>query len=271
MSKFALPQEVVNDVKDAMKDASGVKLPFPAPTMWWMNGNTAFKNEPAIVDARRFGGFGISKEEIDELGIQPAPSWQLHDLTNAKGEAYQAYLCRTAWVAPIARRFAWFENEGKWRTSLNILAMLYIKNQASEMKQYGAVVLSAKSYTGTDLDAAFKKFAAQTSSLRDGTPAQFFIHGIGTFGKEPQFRDAKGKGGQSSSITPPQLAIPSTGYNDEYMEKHFVGQQVAAEMAKLGKDAREWLDEWNKRNKKNDVVAEPESAPLLDDAPFGYE
>ena len=89
MTRFAVPQEVQEQLKDTMKDNSGVKLPFAAPTMWWMNGKAAFKNEASITDARRFGGWGVSKEEIDELGIQPAPSWVLTDLTNAKCDSYR--------------------------------------------------------------------------------------------------------------------------------------------------------------------------------------
>lgn len=254
MSKFALPQEVTETVKDSMKDNSGIKLPFAAPIMWWMNGKTVLKNEAEIKDARRFGGWGVSKEDIDEQGIEPAQSWKLTDLTNAKGDSYQAYICRAAWVAPIARRFAWFENEGKWRTSINILAYLFLRNAQGEFAEYGAVVLSAKSYTGKDLEATFKKFAAMTNNLRDNTPPQFFLHGIGTFGDVPQFQDAKGKGGESSSITPPQLAIPQNGFTPELMEKYFVGQEVAAKMAQLAKDAQEWLDDWNKRGKKQQEV-----------------
>jgi len=265
MSKYELPQDVTETIKDSMKDSSGVKLPFAAPTMWWLNGKTVLKNETEIKDARRFGGWGISKEDIDELGIQPAASWKLTELTNAKGESYQAYICRTAWVAPIARRFAWFENEGKWRTSLNVLAYLFLRNANGDFLEYGPVVLSAKSYTGKDLEATFKKFTAMTADLREGTSPQFFMHGIGTFGDAPIFQDAKGKGGESSSITPPQLNVPQNGFNADGIDKFFVGPEVASKMAKYAKDAQEWLDDWNKRGKKE--VAAPLTQESADEYP----
>lgn len=270
MSKFPVPQDVQDQLKDTMKDNSGVKLPFAAPTMWWMNGKAAFKNEAAITDARRFGGWGISKEEIDELGIKPAPSWTLTDLTNAKGDSYQAYICRTAWVAPIARRFAWFENEGKWRTSLNVLCSLMLRNKEGEFLPYGPVVLSAKSFTGSALDATFKKFTSQTAAFRDGAAPQFFLHGIGTFGDAPIFQDAKGKGGSSSTITPPQLFIPKDGFTAENIEKYFVPQQNILDMGKFAKDAKEWIDDWQKRGKKTeDAVSSAEvSEPEYEDNPF---
>ena len=265
MSKFSVPQEASDELKDGMKDNSGVKLPFAAPTMWWLNGKAAFKNEAVITDARRFGGWGISKEEVDELGVQPAPSWTLQDLTNAKGDTYQAYICRTAWVTPIARRFSWFENEGKWRTSINVLSMLFLRNKEGAFLKYGPVVLSAKSFTGTALDAAFKKFASQTAAFRDGQLPQFFMHGIGTFGDTPIFQDAKGKGGASSSITPPQLFIPKDGFNGENIEKYFAGE-YAVEMAKYKKESAEWVEDWAKRAKKQEEVL-----PVSHNAPIDNE
>ena len=270
MTRFPVLPDVQEQLKDTMKDNSGIKLPFPAPTMWWMNGKAAFKNESSITDARRFGGWGVSKEEIDELGIKPAPSWTLTDLTNAKGDSYQAYICRTAWVAPIARRFAWFENEGKWRTSLNVLCSLMLRNKEGEFLPYGPVVLSAKSFTGSALDATFKKFTSQTAAFRDGAAPQFFLHGIGTFGDTPIFQDAKGKGGSSSTITPPQLFIPKDGFTAENIEKYFVSQQTILDMGKFAKDAKEWIDDWQKRGKKTeDAVSSAEvSEPEYEDNPF---
>lgn len=260
MSKFTVPTEISEELKDGMKDNTGIKLPFAAPTLWWLNGKAAFKNESAITDARRFGGWGISKEEIDELGIKAAPSWQLQELTNAKGDSYSAYICRTAWVHPIARRFAWFENEGKWRTSLNVLCFLSLRNKEGEFLPYGPVVLSAKSFTGSALDAAFKKFASQTAQVREGALQQFFLHGIGTFGDAPIFQDAKGKGGSSSTITPPQLFIPKDGFNDDNLTKYFANPETMLAMAKYKKESAEWVEDWAKRGKKQD-------APVVDAAP----
>jgi hypothetical protein len=265
MSKFAVPTEITEALKDTMRDNTSVKLPFPAPNMWWMNGKAALKNESSITDARRFGGWGISKEDFDELGISPAPSWNLTELTNEKGNTYSAYICRTAWVAPIARRFAWFENEGKSRSSLNILCYLMLRNQQGEFLKYGAVVLSAKSLSGVDLDQAFRKFTSQTAAHRDGADAKFFLHGIGTFGDTPIFKEAKGKGGASSTVTPPQLFIPKDGFNGDNLEKYFVPQEVMMEMAHLGTQAQEWLDDWNKRGKVEKQQDSAEVFPDLDE------
>lgn len=271
MSKYALPQEVVNEVKDGMKDSSGVKLPFPAPVMWWMNGKPALKEETEILDATRFGGWGISKEDIDALNVAPAPSWKLKKMASGQGGGtYEAYICRTAWVAPIARRFAWFENEGKSKSSVNVLAYLYLRNEKGEFTEYGAVVLSAKSNSGLELDAAFKKFTALTAKLREDTPSQFFFHGIGTFGDTPIFKEV-GKGSNVNSITPPQLAIPKDGFTS--LDKYFVGAEVAAKMAQLKRDSAEWIADWEKRGKKNEAA--PSSAmqevayvPPSEDIPY---
>lgn len=271
---FEIPAEFQEKLKNAMKDESGVKLPFAAPTMWWMNGKTALKSVAQIADATRFGGFGISKEEIDGFGSELAEVpqyWQLHnELTNNEGKTYAAYLCRTAWVAPIARRHAWFENNGKSRSSLNILCYLAISQQGG-LVPFGPVVLSAKSLTCNDLDKCFKDFAAKTAQLRGNTPANFFFHPIGTFGKEPKFEDRKGKNGASSSVTPPQLFVPETGITIETLQKWFVGAEVAADMAKYSDLAQDWIADWKNRKGEAKQTADeaPEMRPLDEgDFPF---
>ena len=144
-----------------------------------------------------------------------------------------------------------------------------LRNKEGAFLPYGPVVLSAKSFTGTALDAAFKKFTSQTAAFRDGAAPQFFLHGIGTFGDTPIFQDAKGKGGASSTITPPQLFIPKDGFTAENIEKYFVSEQTMFDMGKFAKDAKEWIDDWQKRGKKDDAVAVTEvPEPEYEDNPF---
>ena len=274
---FDVPAEFQDKLKNAMKDESGVKLPFAAPTMWWMNGKTALKSVNEVVNATRFGGFGISKEEIDNFGsdLVEIPSyWQLHDnLTNNEGKTYAAYLCRTAWVAPIARRSAWFENNGKSRSSLNVLCYLAVLQQDKSLLPYGPVVLSAKSLTCLDLDKCFKDFAAKSAALRGNTPANFFFHPIGTWGKEPKFEDRKSKGGgASSSVTPPQLYLPET-ITTETLTKWFVGPDVAREMAEYSDLAQDWIADWKNRKGDKNAVSEADFAPEIrpvDEQDFPY-
>jgi hypothetical protein len=250
MTQFLIPQEYQEELKGAMSDQSGIKLPFPAPTLYWYNGKTEFMTVEEITDARRFGGWGVSKEDIDNLGVAPSPAWKLHDLTNKDAKQYQAYLFRTVWVAPIARRSAWFENEGSSKSSLNILAYLALRNAEGKFLPYGAVVLSAKSYTGVALDKCFKEFASKTAPFRGDTLPNFFFTPIGTFGKTPIFKYNTGKGGKKTSVTDPQLYIPEGGYNEEFLTACFapnVGSEVIGQMREFKKQASEWLDDWNKR------------------------
>jgi hypothetical protein len=272
---FEVPAEFQNKLKDAMKDESGAKLPFAAPLMWWMNGKTALKNMD-INDPTRFGGWGISKEDVDNFGEElPAlpPTWKLHDnLTSGKGNSYSAYLTRTAWVAPIARRFGWFEHDGKSRSKLNVLCYLAVVQPDKTMLPYGPVVLSVGSLTTLDLDKCFKDFAAKSAKARGETPPNFFWHPIGTWGKEPKFEDRKGKNGSSSSVTPPQLYLPDTGLTTDYLKKWFVGPDVAREMAGYLDQAQDWIADWKNRGGKKEQPVEmavPETRPLdEDDFPY---
>lgn len=258
---FQVPEEFQNALKDSMRGENGVKLPFSAPTMWWFNGKPALKNVKEIATAQRFGGWGISKEEIDGFSDLPElPSnWQLRDdLTNGKGETYSAFLCRTAFVAPIARRWGWFDFDGKSRSAVNILCYLAVMQQDKSLLPWGPVVLSAKSYTGNDLDACFKNFASKTTSLRGTALPNFFYHPIGTWGAEPKFIERKGKNA-SSSVTPPQLYEPTNGYNVEALTKWFVSTDVMSGMNDYLASAKEWLADWKNKNAK-------QAAPIIADA-----
>jgi hypothetical protein len=270
MSAFTVPTEYTEELKGAMSDHSGIKLPFPAPTLYWYNGKTDFMNVKEITDPRRFGGWGVSKEDIDSLGILPSPAWKLHDLTNKDAKSYQAYLFRSAWVAPIARRSAWFETDGKSRSSVNILAYLALRNKEGAFLPYGAVVLSAKSYTGLTLEKCFKEFTAKTSDLRGETLPNFFFTSIGTYGTEPKFATNKGKGGKESSVTDPQLYVPEGGYTEEFLKACFVpnvSNDVLGQMTSFKKQAAEWLDDWNKRKDTRSADVQPVTQESAEEYP----
>jgi hypothetical protein len=270
MSAFTVPSEYQEELKGAMNDQSGIKLPFPAPTLYWYNGKTDFMNVKEITDPRRFGGWGVSKEDLDNLGVLPSPAWKLHDLTNKDAKPYQAYLFRSAWVAPIARRSAWFENDGKSRSSVNILAYLALRNKEGAFLPYGAVVLSAKSYTGLTLEKCFKEFTAKTSDLRGETLPNFFFTPIGTYGTEPKFNTNKGKGGKESSVTDPQLYVPENGYTEDFLKTCFVTNvsgEILGQMATYKKQAAEWLDDWNKRKDTRASDPQPVTQESADEYP----
>jgi hypothetical protein len=273
---FDIPAEFQEKLKNAMKDEGSVKLPFAAPTLWWMNGKPALKNVKEIKDASRFGGWGISRDEIDGFGGDFAGTpdhWQLHeDLVNGKGGNYAAYLTRTVWIAPIARRYAWFEYEGRGRSAVNILGYMAVWTPEKVLLPHGPVVLSAKSMTTLDLDKCFKDFAAKTLQLRAGTLPNYFYHPIGTWEPEPVFVERKGKGGASSSVTPPQLYQPKDGIKVEALEKWFVGPEVVQEMNKLYDLAQDWINDWKQRKaEKAEPVTDdnaPPQDPFVEDYPF---
>jgi hypothetical protein len=273
---FEIPAEFQEKMKNAMKDESGVKLPFAAPVMWWMNGKTALKSVAQVTDATRFGGWGISKEEVDGFGseLPEVPTyWQLHEeLTNGQGSSYAAYLCRTAWVAPIARRSAWFEYDGKSRSKLHVLCYLATYQQDKPLTPFGPVVLSASSLTGLDLDKCFKDFAAKSASVRGNTSPNFFFHPIGTWGKEPKFTERKSKnGGSSSSVTPPQLFLPEAGITTETLQKWFVGHDVAKEMASYLDLAQDWINDWkNRKGEQKQAATGFEEPPMITEEEYPF-
>jgi hypothetical protein len=261
---FEIPQEFQDKLKNAMKDEGSLKLPFDAPTLWWMNGKTALKNVREVTNATRFGGWGISRDELDGLYNWPeTPThWQLNDdLANGQGRTYAAYLTRNVWVAPIARRSGWFvDREGRGKSSVNILGYMATWTPEKVLLPHGPIVLSAKSYTGLDLDKCFKDFAAKSAQFRGKALPACFYHPIGTWEQEPVFVERKSKGGgASSSVTPPQLYQPKDGYTLETLKKWYVGPEVVQEMVKLYELAQDWVNDWKQRK------SDPKHAPEVDD------
>ena len=259
---FDLPQDINEAAKGSLSGSgTKVQLPFAAPELWWKNGEPAIAGMKEITDARRFGGWGISKSELDNLTgpIPPLPEkWQLFELTNAKGKTYEAYLTRSAWVAPIARRHAWFNYEGKNQSRVNYLCYLGVMGADKKLLPWGAVVISSKSFDGVNLDNLFKDFASKTSNLRGNTMPNYFYTPLGTFRPEPLFEVRKGKGGSESSVTPCQLFENKDGYTIDSLKSVFVGTLIATEMVSLKKQATEWLDEWNKKKDDRVTAVQPE-------------
>lgn len=258
---FTIDKKYQDELKGGLNQQGGVKLPFPAPTVYWNNGDIALKAMPEIKDARRFGGWGVDKAELEDLGLPPSPAWVLHTMTSRKnGASYEAYLFRSAWVAPIARRSRWVEVDGRPKSTVNYLCMLALRNKEGSFLPYGPIVLSAKSLTGKALDDRFAEFRNKTAAIRGEALANFFFHPIGTYGPEPVFADKKGKGGQSSSVTDPQLYIPAEGYTEAELTKYFVpnvNAELLDQMADYKRLAKEWIAEWDKKEDKQDFGPNP--------------
>jgi len=269
---FELPNEVNEAAKGSLSGSnSRVPLPFAAPEMWWKNGEAAIAGMKEITDARRFGGWGVSKEEIDNMAypLPPLPEkWKLYEMTNSKGKAYEAYLTRSAWAAPIARRHAWFNYEGKNQSRVNYLCYLGVVGEDKKILPWGPVVLSSKSFDGVNLDKLFKEFATKTSALRGATAPNYFYTPLGTFRSEPMFDTRKGKNGAESSVTPCQLFENKDGYTLDGLKSVFVGADIAKDMMELKKLSTEWLDDWNKKKDDRVAVVAPAAIPEEDENPF---
>lgn len=253
---------------------NAVKLPFGAPIIWWKNSNPDLSDTEEIKDVRRFGGWGISKEDIDDQRESLPPelpaNWKLFEnLKNGEGNTYAAYLTRSVWAAPIDRRFNWFTNaEGKSSSKVNYLVYIAIRNE-NKLLPWGPAVLSAGSYSGKALDEAFADFKKLTSSIRGDDPVNLFYHPLGTFGDTPKNEARTGKGGKSSSITPCQLWKPQGGIVAATLDDWFVGDDIAAEMGLLRIQAKEWLDEWAKKATANNTQLDDlPQHPYNNDFPF---
>ena len=270
---FDLPQDYNEAAKDSLRGTStALPCPYPAPEMYWRNGDSTFATVNEIQDARRFGGWGVNKEAMSDLSVPP--DWILFEglVGKASGETYDAYMTRSVWAAPIVRRWRWndYTNRGEVQY---LCYMAHIENKVA--KPWGMVILSAKSLDTKVLDGLFAKFKSATAEARGNTAPNFFYHPLGTFGPKPVY-ETRGKGNKTSQVTPPQLYIPSAGFSPELMQTVFVGKDIAAEIVAAIKNPAliEWAAEWNNKKKAEEgpqvgnFDAANNAFQAVDDNPF---
>ena len=245
---FDLPQDFNEIAKDSLRGTStALPCPYPAPELYWRNGDSTFATVNEIQDARRFGGWGVNKEAVSNIGLPIPSDWSLFEglVGKASGETEDAYMTRSVWAAPIIRRWRWNDYSGRGEVQY-LCYMAQIENKTA--KPWGMVILSAKSLDTKVLDGLFAKFKSATAEARGNTAPNFFYHPLGTFGPKPVY-ETRGKGNKTSQVTPPQLYIPQAGFTAELMQTVFVGKDVAAEIVAAIKNPAliEWADEWNKK------------------------
>ena len=263
-----MPYDIPEGANEAVGSIGSVVLPFAAPIVFWRNGDKAFKGVKDIQDVRRFGGWAIQPDEIESMKESLPPEipadWQEMEFMGER-ETYTNYITRRIYVAPVARRFAWFVNDGKSKSVTQYIAYLGVRQDKSVMP-WGPVILQSKSLGGVDLDKEISKFNKITAQFREGVKSQFFYAPLGTWGEEPELVSHKSKDGNSqSTVTPVRVYQPPTGYTKALMDMLFVGRETAAEIVEIRRQSQEWLDDWNNRRKVAAAPVQPEDNPFGDE------
>lgn len=263
---FNLPEEMITAASGTLSNQNeDVNLGFPFVRMYHYNGDIALEGVEEIKDPRRFGGWNITVEEIEQKkNLIPAelPSmWKLiKDLKNkTNGESYDAYLSRGVYFAPISRRFRWPEGKKSEVEYLGYLADMKEK----KLLPWGYVILKASSTVGNDLTKCFDAFSKATSVLRGKTPINYFFIPIGTWQDKPIF-DMRGKAGNQHGVTPQQLGIPKDGYTTENIAPYFVGNDLAKELYTTMSlpVITEWKASWKAAKKNDSKTTLPEPNPF---------
>lgn len=272
---FDLPQEFVNDMRNTMS-GDKIELPFAAPIFWWLTGKPVNKQ---VGSSPYFGGWAGTAEDVEDalqvMGTTLPVAFKRVTLVNNEGKEYDVYGIRSMAVAVIAKRNRWIidEQSGKGRSHTQVLC--YMAEFNKEQKTYipwGPVVLSAKALSGKALEDALREWDKKTAAVRrqfaNNLPAWFFYAPVGTFGDKPNTKMV-GNGGQQSPITPAQVYTPDE-ISEAQLKVWFVGADIAAIMADLKAQAKEWLEAW-KPDKKTAVPDDnmpPAPDNFGDDTPF---
>jgi hypothetical protein len=246
---FDLPQEFVDNLRDAMTDEK-IELPFPAPLVWWKNGDKRNKAQGGVL---YHGGWAISADNLDTLNLDPPAGFKPETWTNREGNEFGVLAARSFGFAAIAKRRQWTQNEaGNWRSHVQILGVIGIYNKDTKgYDYYGPAVLSAKGYAGRSLEDALAKWNRDTQPMRkqyaNGYPAWLFYAPLGSFGQEPNF--VQWGGAQKSPGTPVQVWMPET-ITDQHLQQWFVGQSTAEAMSLYKTQTADWLAAWKQDNGK---------------------
>ncbi len=256
-----------NDFGNALAGENDrVMLPFGTLRLPWHNGNPQAEKS----GAKYFGGWFSSDDNPDFLsdlaivnqdaapqGFTGPEIWTARD-----GKEYTAYSARRVFAAPIATRVKWMTNKETGKKNSSTSLLVYLADWDVEKKcliPYAPAVLSAKGFAGNFILDAFKKWQADTARIRleiaRGVPSNLFYVPVGTFGKE-RITKMVGSGNSQSPVVPVQVGNPPQGWDNAEVEKHFVGDDIAAIMKSLKEQAAEWLSD-----KSTEDVAPAQVAP----------
>lgn len=273
MFPISLDPEISKKLGAGMSDGTA-ELPFPVVYMWTVNGQASYK---AAGDAQYFGGWACKAEEMQTVAEQQAlpipPGWKHVTVATRDGSEYEAYVIRSIFVAPIAKRESWLLDGRRssnylpgGRRHVQVLAYMAEAQTVEGERSYipwGPVVLTAKGYQARNLLESFGKWNKATASVRakiaPGVPAQCFYALIGTHGKE-RVVEQVGKSGAQSPITPISVYIPET-LSEKILASLYVGGDVASIMADLYDQAADWLAAW-----KIDAETQPAGPDNFDPA-----
>jgi hypothetical protein len=253
---FEIDQEVAGRLNEGMASNGAVELPFPAPTVWVLNGQNNLKQ---LGNALYFGGFAAKSDDVqaalDINGVKAPPHGFVdQEITPNQGQAFNALITRSVAVAPVCTRKAWIAKDGVRTPDYvegsrqHVQALVYMASVENKtFVPWGPAVLSAKGFQATNLLKAFSAWNKATSVLRaknaPGVPAWCFYLMLGTFGAERK-AVAVGPTGQQSQITPVGAYIPEN-MSVETLEQVFVGNDVAKAMSLMLTDAAEWRNAWD--------------------------
>ena len=278
-----ISKDVQNSVAQSYDNNDFVELPFNAPLFWWKRGGDMTGD-----DVAKHGGWICNQENFIKMApyengemILPKRMDEVVFSSSYSGGTYSTYCTRSMPVAPFAQRFRWTyrttldgekDKTDKGRGHLQVLAIAAIVDDAKKYQYWSPVILSAKGLSAKSLQDCLKAFDSATMLLRGkelkGIPANFFWQHLGSFGKE-MVKKTVGSGNQSNFITPIQVYMPET-VDMEFLEKVFVGNEIATTMGELAKMSAEWLDEWKSSKTDTDFDEVDENIPASDNEVQDY-
>lgn len=260
---FDVPQEA-DALNQSLNLGGAVTLPFPAPTFWWSNGNSALNDLAQTMPPKYFGGWSANADDVDDAAEFYGPvSFKRASIHTRDGKDVEVYMARALLVAPIAFRSSWVVTvngaESRYteyveggRRHIQLLTLLGKSNPDKTYSAWGPVVLSAKGYQANHLLDSITAWQKHIEKARKqhaaAVPASGFWMMVGTFGEKAE-SIMVGKQGRQSPITPIRLHKPQE-ISLDLLKTIFVGKPALSGMADYLEQSREWLGAWKAREER---------------------
>ncbi len=242
-----VPDQAQKDLQGSMQD--GVELPFPVCYFYVRNGSKQNKREGGVP---YYGGWATDFDKANAIFDTIPDAFELNEFVNMEGGTYQNYTLRSLLIAPVAKRKKWDDERKK--SHVQILCLVGVIEKGKFMS-LGVHVITAKGMQTKELDTALRDWETTSAQARkefaDNADAKFFYSAIGTYGKDPVFKEVGSR--NKNFITPIVMADPGE-LTMEKLEARYVGDEEATNMSGYFSQAQEWLADWQK--KKEETVEE---------------
>lgn len=233
-----------NDVDPSARDKQETRY----PRVWWVNGNSKYKQAGGIVYT---GGMGVKMASLSD-GEVTVPNWERGGFTAGNDEIVTLET-RYPVIAVVRYRRRWVLYDNKKVVDWFPITQKHQPHFKTQIEAVGfikgwdaPVCFDLSGYASSGLldsiaDHNTRIVSVANQSAPEGKtlpPYAFWLRLVP--GKHQQVG-----GSQKSDATLPELFIPEGGITPDYIKKIYVGKELLIRQQQLFRELDEWAAEWH--------------------------